>query len=335
LELESCNHPSDPCSCDALILYKISAGGIITEESRFCGETSNDLIENLDPRFILAFFTDLQSQSATGGGFDVNYYPSDNQDSTTTQSTVSTTPSHIISTQCGDNFRLQGTQTGTISYKPNMQYQANERCIWIVRFRNAEGLLFNLETVGTDAEVNGRDALIITTFTRTDPPLQNNIFLREPTTRAINGSVAVITFYSDETSQGTGFVLNFEVTRYSRPNISTSSRDVIFSSAAGSIDHPNQGNYDDLELSMFLIGVPEFIVDSTLTNHVTWSLKGFPSGCRDYVIIYKFYFDGYSQFDLYCATSPRTTSHNDIMLYVFMSDGSENEMGFNLEWYMD
>ncbi len=91
IRFESCS-ASSPCLCDALILYQITPTGLLNETRRFCGEESSAMIENIESRFILAFFTDFETEAGAQGGFEVIYYPTDTITTTPTTTTSTTTP---------------------------------------------------------------------------------------------------------------------------------------------------------------------------------------------------------------------------------------------------
>jgi hypothetical protein len=91
IRLQSCANVDDPCTCDALILYQISADGVLIEDQRFCSDASNINLIDVGSQFVLAFFTDSQTQSNNGVGFQAIYYPSENTRPTTTPTTTTTT----------------------------------------------------------------------------------------------------------------------------------------------------------------------------------------------------------------------------------------------------
>jgi hypothetical protein len=92
LNLQSCPNP-DPCTCDALLIYQISEQGLLHEAERFCGDSKNTYVYDLGSRFVLAFFTDFQTQSSDGSGFQAIYFPTSmtTTDYTTTSRTSTTT----------------------------------------------------------------------------------------------------------------------------------------------------------------------------------------------------------------------------------------------------
>jgi hypothetical protein len=91
LNLQSCPNP-DPCTCDALLIYQISEQGLLHETERFCRDSTNTYVYDLGSRFVLAFFTDFQTQSSDGSGFQAVYFPTSmtTTDYTTTSRTSTT-----------------------------------------------------------------------------------------------------------------------------------------------------------------------------------------------------------------------------------------------------
>jgi hypothetical protein len=94
LNLQSCSNP-DPCTCDALFIYQISEQGLLHETERFCADFTNTYVYDLGSRFVLAFFTDSQTQSSDGSGFEAIYFPTS---MTTTDYTTDTTTSRTSTT---------------------------------------------------------------------------------------------------------------------------------------------------------------------------------------------------------------------------------------------
>jgi hypothetical protein len=102
LNLQSCANP-DPCTCDALLMYQISEMGLLHETERFCADSTNTYVYDLGSRFVLAFFTDFQTQSSDGSGFQAIYFPTSmtTTDYTTTSrtSTITTTTRYTTTTE--------------------------------------------------------------------------------------------------------------------------------------------------------------------------------------------------------------------------------------------
>lgn len=119
----------------------------------------------------------------------------------------------------------------------------------------------------------------------------------------MSGSVAIVTFVTDSSMEGMGFVLEYRATGFSGGNISALSTDFISTTPLGFLDHPEMGNYDNNELSTFVVTTPGFSVNNNPRVNVTWTVKGLESNCYDYVVVFKFYpdpnpFGGWSQYDL-------------------------------------
>jgi len=70
--LQTCPN-SDPCSCDALVIYEIGDKGVLSTKEKYCSSTTNSLISNNPGRFIVAFFSDAITQPGTGDGFQLQY----------------------------------------------------------------------------------------------------------------------------------------------------------------------------------------------------------------------------------------------------------------------
>jgi len=70
--LQTCPN-SDPCSCDALVIYEIGDKGILSIREKYCSSTTNSLISHNPGRFIVAFFSDAILQPGTGDGFQLQY----------------------------------------------------------------------------------------------------------------------------------------------------------------------------------------------------------------------------------------------------------------------
>lgn len=75
IRLEACSVSGNPCACDGIIMYQVGDAGTLNETRRMCGQESVASFYNLEPRFIIAFFTDLEDLSG-GEGFTATYYPS-------------------------------------------------------------------------------------------------------------------------------------------------------------------------------------------------------------------------------------------------------------------
>jgi len=74
LGLQSCQN-TDPCTCDALLVYEIDNDGVLAETHRVCSSTEEVVYRSLQNTFVLAFFTDSQAQSLGGFGVDARYTP--------------------------------------------------------------------------------------------------------------------------------------------------------------------------------------------------------------------------------------------------------------------
>jgi len=72
INLESCPN-TDPCSCDAFIVYELSYRGLLSIKERYCSSSTNQLITNTPGKFIIAFFSDAIKQPGNGDGFQLQY----------------------------------------------------------------------------------------------------------------------------------------------------------------------------------------------------------------------------------------------------------------------
>jgi hypothetical protein len=92
LGVQTCANP-DPCTCDALLLYEVNGAGVLQERTRLCGDTTNQLIQEIQSQFIIAFFTDSLTQSENATGINAEYFPAGlvTTSTSTTERTTSTT----------------------------------------------------------------------------------------------------------------------------------------------------------------------------------------------------------------------------------------------------
>jgi len=105
----------------------------------------------------------------------------------------------------------------------------------------------------------------------------------------MSGNPVVITFYSDGSNQGQGFVLEWDAVLFI-DDISNLSQDYIFSEAKESMKYPeDEVDYSTFELSTFLYS-PEFNYDLTRRNKLSFEVIGI-DGCYAHYYIYKFYGD--------------------------------------------
>lgn len=72
IQIEECTIIGNQCYCDALILYEVGSLGHLKERIRTCGLESSISIGAMEPRFLLAFFTDLEDLPG-GAGFMASY----------------------------------------------------------------------------------------------------------------------------------------------------------------------------------------------------------------------------------------------------------------------
>lgn len=102
------------------------------------------------------------------------------------------------------------------------------------------------------------------------------------------GSVATVIFYSDQSTQSTGFILTFEGVGIAQEN-SLSSKDHILEPELQNshrVAHPGGSSYyRDKELSTFLFAPQEY----NLRNfEVTYTKRGLETGCYDVIHTFKF-----------------------------------------------
>jgi len=116
LRLESCSR-SDPCTCDALLIYEVNSFGQLRESTRYCSNVTSPITTSSLPNsFLLAFFSDFIPASNGATGFSVLYYPSDSSETTTDR--IDTTTEQWVTT----TGRTVGTteQWSTTTWRPNL-----------------------------------------------------------------------------------------------------------------------------------------------------------------------------------------------------------------------
>jgi hypothetical protein len=175
LSVQTCANPN-PCVCDALLLYEVNGAGVLEEITRICGDTTNQLIQEIQSQFILAFFTDSLTQSENATGINAEYFPAGLVTSSTTERTTSTTterpgskfiplnsssicvsisstllPSKYLES-CGQVIQ---SASGTLRYKLGETYGPNERCVFTIRHTDAISYHFRLISTGINDTNDG------------------------------------------------------------------------------------------------------------------------------------------------------------------------------------
>jgi hypothetical protein len=71
----------------------VNGAGVLQERTRLCGDTTNQLIQEIQSQFIIAFFTDSLTQSENATGINAEYFPAGlvTTSTSTTERTTSTT----------------------------------------------------------------------------------------------------------------------------------------------------------------------------------------------------------------------------------------------------
>jgi len=236
-------------------------------------------------------------------------------------------------TSCGSVIETEFP--GTISYKVGVPYGQNERCVFTIRIPRSSGFNFELVESGISEDAPN-DGLSLSIFGLNNPPLRSTQFMKTKGVITMTGGNMVIITFMTSNSTGTGFTLNYNFQGTS-PGISLQSRDFIHEVINnGTQDYPDHGgNYADNEVSSFIFAPPQFNLNAESRIRVTWTKYSMEGGCQDQVFMYRFYpdaRDGWSWFESYCPASPRTTSHTDMILMVFRTDGSVVGRGFRFDW---
>ncbi|ODM98961.1 hypothetical protein Ocin01_07717 [Orchesella cincta] len=237
-------------------------------------------------------------------------------------------PISPLDTQCGSV--LSGV-SGAISFKPFESYKMGERCIWVLRVPRAvsyDVVLYN-RGLGTYDK-------IIATALNLDQAEKHTELTTIDTSYAVNGSVAIITFYSYSTSASTtGFSLYYNAVLNETNQVSFSSVDYVISSNSTSIRHPSVGGvYSNNELSTFVF-TPNFqwVSGQQLTVNVT--VLGMEQNCDDVLSVY--YLPGningavWKKMGRICGVDDKVNlSNNGVILMVFQTDESLVNSGFQL-----
>ncbi|CAL8130447.1 unnamed protein product [Orchesella dallaii] len=126
---------------------------------------------------------------------------------TTSRPNPTTTPRPNVLTQCGDSITAL---SGSIEYKLNANYDANELCVFIIRSQRDSKLTLQLEADG----ISGVDSNAITILSYHDDVNGISVFARlsrqNPTVTIPNG-VAIVVFRTNGNT-GTGFKIDFLAT---------------------------------------------------------------------------------------------------------------------------
>jgi len=339
LNLEPCANVEDRCVCDALILYEITDDGVLSESERFCGERSSAVKERIQGNFVLAFYSDFNSISGSGNGFELQYKPIEGNPITTTIEPVETTTARP-STPCGTVIQLNsgsGFTSGQIIYKPDEIYNENERCVWTIRSETNE-MQFRLEEQGFET-VNDRVLIDLFEYgtengASTGEPFVGTIKLTDDETGANfteSGCIAIITFRTEGNSTGKGFVLSFASS--GQPTITRGPRDVIDAQSQGSI---SQGPTGIFVLSTYVLPPVDFQYDSNIKKWIIFSYDHIEvcTLCCDSLNVYAFTPNGFVQTNKFCGETPTSygIDTSDVFLFVFKSDGSVSSGGFDIRW---
>ncbi|CAL8091832.1 unnamed protein product [Orchesella dallaii] len=114
-------------------------------------------------------------------------------------------PISTFASNCGE---ILSGESGGISYKPFEQFREGERCVWIIRVHRA--VSYNVVLFNSGMGSYGYNKVIVTALSRDKAEVHTELSLIDRN-YFINGSVAVITFYTYSTSPAaTGFSLYYD-----------------------------------------------------------------------------------------------------------------------------
>ncbi|CAL8112481.1 unnamed protein product [Orchesella dallaii] len=108
---------------------------------------------------------------------------------------------------CGGVFVAS---SGIIKYKDNEFYSNKEYCVWLVQVPQAESIYFELESGEFEEDC---DYITVSSVKELSTWFYSTatVISSENPIALVNGSVAIVTFFSDETEKGTGFRLYFRM----------------------------------------------------------------------------------------------------------------------------
>ncbi|XP_021947766.1 uncharacterized protein LOC110845619 [Folsomia candida] len=301
--------------------------------------TSPVLLQGVRSQFVVALFTDGDGNSTSGGRIELDYYPKFDDTTTSTTAPSTTDDPFPESSVCGEI--LEGL-SGRISYKLNETYSSWERCLWIVRVREASSITFRLVESGLSTDTN--DYVHISGFSHVlteldnDPRIMDKIQLKHDGTPVrVNGSVAIIHFATDSQYHGTGFVLEFEG-NYDDNQPSSIGTSAILQGSNGSLTHPYVNN----ELSIFLFEPPNAVFDPAIAYQFSINSAGAGDAieprCKDSIRLFFFdlYTTGFVFEEMVCNEQLNPdyvhARSSKVVIMVFISDGSVTANGINIDW---
>jgi hypothetical protein len=105
------------------------------------------------------------------------------------------------------------------------------------------------------------------------------------------GSLAIVTFYSDYSVEGKGFLMFYEFYTNSGivPNVTFSTNIILSETPDAYLSYPgDNSNYRNDELSTFVYS-PDYSYDNSFTIQADYFLNSLEEGtCHDFVTVYRF-----------------------------------------------
>ncbi|ODM98962.1 Chaperone protein DnaK [Orchesella cincta] len=237
------------------------------------------------------------------------------------------------STTCGGV--LTG-ETGGISYKAFEPHDQNERCVWILRTDYAERYEIVLINRGM---ASSNDKVIVTSLGLRSPDI-HTVLTRIDTLYNINGSVAIITFFSDSyaSSASTGFTLYYNAVfneQNPEDDLSPWSVEHLVTQNSAEIRHPLSGGvYTNNELSTFVFS-PNSVYSATQNLNVNVTILGFEPRCADTITVYFLTTtnSAWRNMGRICGFESKVTLINpDLILLIFRTDEANVAQGFHLSF---
>jgi hypothetical protein len=113
------------------------------------------------------------------------------------------------------------------------------------------------------------------------------------------GNLAIVTFYSDGSVEGKGFLMSYEVftNTTTAPDVTSSTNIILSKTPHAYLAHPGDNfNYRDFELSTFVYS-PDYSYNASLTIQADYVLNGLENPCYDFVTVYRFLASGWSKLE--------------------------------------
>jgi hypothetical protein len=101
------------------------------------------------------------------------------------------------------------------------------------------------------------------------------------------GSLAIVTFFSDYSIEGKGFLMFYEVLTTSS-NLALSTIIILSETPDVNLTHPgDNSNYQNNELSTFVYS-PDYSHENLISVHADYAVNSLDGPCFDFVRVYKF-----------------------------------------------